>query len=471
MLFPERLRQLRELSGLKQKEIAKKIGVDIPMYSRYEHGERRPKREQVVKLARIYKTDPDELVALWLANSAINEIGNDKLAEKAMVFLREELGGEEANALHTQVAPVQEENPTTIPEKTYRIEIPAIDPSKRNLVKQLGNRQFPQFYEGEALKIVGRIEDESIDCIVTSPPYWSLRRYDTDGIAADQVEEYIEHIAAVMRELHRVLKPSGSLWLNMGDAYNNKALQGLPWRIALRMIDQQHWILRNDVVWDKQNSSFDSSTDHLRNVHEFIFHFVKSEDFLYNDEELRQYFNRLDKKKSSGKTSSGVTGSHYRNNILQSTALSEEEKKNAQAELDKVVAMVNQGEIPDFRMFVREFEGQVLESKSEKAKAINEKGYYFLLYNKHGAMPGDIWNILPEKSNIDRYNVFPEDLCRITILATCPQDGIVLDPYCGTGTTCKVAFDLHRRSMGIDINGNYVAMARERVQQQPLSLF
>ena len=83
MLFPEKLRQLRAESGLKQKDIAKKIGVDIPMYSRFEHGERRPKRETVVKLAKIYGTDVEQLVALWLAFAALNEIGTDKLAERA----------------------------------------------------------------------------------------------------------------------------------------------------------------------------------------------------------------------------------------------------------------------------------------------------------------------------------------------------------------------------------------------------
>ena len=106
MLFPEKLRQLRAESGLKQKDIAKKIGVDIPMYSRFEHGERRPKRETVVKLAKIYGTDVEQLVALWLAFAALNEIGTDKLADKALVYLREELGE----------APVPTSVPTEAPE-------------------------------------------------------------------------------------------------------------------------------------------------------------------------------------------------------------------------------------------------------------------------------------------------------------------------------------------------------------------
>ncbi len=466
MLFPEKLRQLRALSGMKQKDIAKKIGVDIPMYSRFEHGERRPKRQTVVKFAKIYGADADELVALWLAYAAINEIGTDKLADKALVYLREEFGD--------ATLPTTAANPQTLdtPTQKFKIEVPAIDPAKQNIVRALGSNPFPQYYCGDALKLLSRVENDSIDCIITSPPYWGLRRYGADSIATDNIDEFIENILAVTSQLHRVMKPSGSLWLNLADTYQNKALKGLPWRIALRMIDEQGWILRNDVVWDKQYSAFDSSFDHLRNTHEFIFHFVKNDDFYYDDEELRLFFNNVaNKNTKDGKTSSGVTGMKYRRNVMGSTALSDEEKKNALTELDKVVAMVNNGEIPDFRMFIRSFPGQVLDSKSEKAKSINEKGYYFLLYNKNGTMPGDVWNIAPANSPIERYNVFPESLCHLIILSTCPDEGIVLDPYCGLGTACKVAYDLHRRAIGIDVNEDYLQKAKEKIQQQPLSLF
>lgn len=431
------------------------------MYSRYEHGERRPKREQVMKLARLFKTNCNELVAMWLAHTAMNEIGNDPLANQALMLLNHELGNDDkamGTESYTKVAPKESK--------------PLLPIVPRTLVRELGDTPFPQYHEGDALEVLNRVEDDSVDCVVTCPPYWSLRRYGTDGIATDNIEEHVAQIVAVMGQVKRVLKPCGSLWLNMGDAYHNKALQGLPWQVALSMIKEQGWVMRNDVVWDKQNSSFDSSTDHLRNVHEYVFHFVKSDDFYYNDEELRLYFNHMnERRKGEGKTTSGVTGARYRNNIEQSTALTAQEKEQAHARLNQVVAMVNNGEIPDFRMFLRENQGQVLDSKSEKAKSINEKGFYFLLYNKNGTMPGDVWTILPEKSNIERYNVFPEDLCRLAILATCPHGGLVLDPYCGTGTTCKVACELHRQSMGIDKNAQYLQEARNRVQQQPLSLF
>ena len=100
-----------------------------------------------------------------------------------------------------------------------------------------------------------------------------------------------------------------------------------------------------------------------------------------------------------------------------------------------------------------------------------------LVYNevmnmgRKGLMPPDVWNIDSEKSPIERYNVSPELLCRLPIVATCPEDGLVLDPYCGTGTTCKVAYELNRRSIGIDINPERLRLADGRVEQRSLSLF
>ena len=86
-------------------------------------------------------------------------------------------------------------------------------------------------------------------------------------------------------------------------------------------------------------------------------------------------------------------------------------------------------------------------------------------------MPADVWDIAPEKSEIERYRVAPERLCRLPIAVTCPRHGIVLDPFCGTGTTCKVAYDLDRRSIGIDVNGDRLERARRRIEQKSLSLF
>lgn len=438
MLFSERIRTLRKEQGVLQRQLAEAIGVDVPMYSRYEHGERHPKREQVVKLARLLGTDAGELVALWLAEEAMNAIGHDKMSERASQLLLEQLGGNVAPTPSTAaLPPVPDTLPPTpvgdtlppapsslegelrtqnaeLEKRNAELEVrnaelearnaeleaqnvqsaidptlvkaPEADAASRNVVARMGHNPMPYYIKGDARLVMATIEDESIDCIVTTPPYWNLKKYNTESIQARTMDEYSDELLRVMAEAWRVLKPQGSLWLNLADVYADRALQALPWRIAMQMMDLQGWTLRNDVVWNKPLGEYGSGLDHLRNVHEFMFHFVKSADnFYFAEAELRRY-----------------------------------------------------------------------------AKQIGEKS---------GVMPGDVWSIEPEKSAIERYRVSPESLCLLPIVATCPRDGIVLDPYCGTGTTCKVAYDVNRRSIGIDINDDRLQRARGRVEQKSLSLF
>ena len=103
---------------------------------------------------------------------------------------------------------------------------------------------------------------------------------------------------------------------------------------------------------------------------------------------------------------------------------------------------------------------------SGRAKELRDKGYYFLRYHPKGSKPSDVWDILPEdtQKREKHFAAYPEDLCRIPILATCPDDGVVLDPFCGTGTTMKVASELGRRSIGIDISEEYIELARNRCE-------
>ncbi len=380
MLFSERIRTLRKEQGVLQRRLADAIGVDVPMYSRYEHGERHPKRAQVVKLARLLNTDANELVALWLAEAAMNAIGHDKMSARAAELLREQLGD---GSLTPSPVPVVQPEPTIEP---LLVKAAERDAAERTVVSQMGHKSMPYYIKGDAREVMGGIEDASIDCIVTTPPYWNLKKYNTESIKQKTLDEFCDELLRVMAEAWRVLKPQGSLWLNLADVYDKRAQQGLPWRIALRMVELQGWTLRNDVVWNKPLGEYGSSLDHLRNVHEFMFHFVKSaEDFYFDEDALRR-----------------------------------------------------------------------------NAKQVGEKTTI---------MPGDVWNIEPEKSAIERYRVSPETLCLLPIVATCPRDGIVLDPYCGTGTTCKVAYDVNRRSIGIDINEDRLARARTRVEQKSMSLF
>jgi site-specific DNA-methyltransferase (adenine-specific) len=341
----------------------------------------------------------------------------------------------------------------------------------------LQNIIYPVFYIGDSLTMLKHIPDKSIDCSMTSPPYWGQRCYENGGIGLEsKPEQFIENLLEVTKEIHRVLKKTGSFWLNIGDTYKNKSLQGIPWRVAIKMMDEQGWILRNDVIWNKHKGAMDSSSDKLRNIHESVFHFVKSNSYYYNDEAIRLNPQSTSVRNGAIVSSSGVCGVRYKRQIELSTALSKEEKTNAMQDLHTVLSRVERGEIPDFRMIIRN-QQRTTHSDSERvsgrAKELKDKGYYFLFYSKNGSLPTDIWDILPEDSQNreDHYAVYPEDLCKIPILATCPPDGIVLDPFCGSGTTNKVAYDLHRRSIGIDISAEYINIAKQRVAQLHLNLF
>ena len=331
------------------------------------------------------------------------------------------------------------------------------------------SRISPLFLLGDTLHILRDIPDETFDMAMTSPPYWGKREYDNGGIGLEKhYAQFISDLSDICAEVKRVLKSTGSFWLNIGDSYEKKNLLGIPWRVAIKLTDEQGWVLRNSVVWNKIKGGPDNTKDRLRNVHELVFHFVKSP---------RGYYYDADAIRSTPKTSkvingsivsaTGVSGVRYKRQIELSTELSKGEKHKAFAALEEMLMEVENGNIADFRMIIRG-QQRTTHSDSQKvsgrAKELHDRGYYFLKYHPNGSKPSDVWDILPEDTQKRKthFAPYPQDLCRIPILSSCPQDGIVLDPFCGTGTTMLVASQLGRRSVGIDISEEYIHQAEER---------
>jgi DNA modification methylase len=332
-------------------------------------------------------------------------------------------------------------------------------------------RLAPLFIQGDALNVLRRCPSGIFDFAMTSPPYWGKREYHNGGIGLERkYADFIDHLLDVFAELKRVLKESGSFWLNIGDSYSDKRLLGIPWRLAIKMTDEQGWTLRNSIVWNKVKGGPDNTLDRLRNVHENIFHFVKyPRGYYYDADAIRSAPKKTKVVNGSVVSATGVSGVRYKRQIELTTALTGEEKAAAMAELEDMLGDVARGEVADFRMIIRG-QQRATHSDSEKvsgrAKELRDKGYYFLKYHPNGSKPSDVWDILPEdtQNRHEHFAPYPEDLCKIPILATCPPNGLVLDPFCGTGTTMLVASHLGRKSVGIDIAPEYLEIADRRCE-------
>jgi DNA modification methylase len=323
--------------------------------------------------------------------------------------------------------------------------------------------------EGRASEALENLPDALIDCVMTSPPYWSVRQYQGSSALGEEPtpEQYVEDLIAELSELPRVLKPTGSLWLNIGDTYLKKNLCGIPWRAALAL-QQEGWILRNAVVWDKVKGNPDNAKDKLRDLYEFVFHFVRQRSYFYDLDLVRNPPAQPTVKNGRVMTATGVSGAKYRRQIERSTVLTDEERTAARVALDDALGRVADGSMPDFRMIIRGQQRMTHSNVVEvsgRAGEIEKRGFCILPYHAKGSKPGDVWQIIPEdKWRVDKHcAVFPAELCRAPILATCPADGILLDPFVGTGTAVKVATDYGRRAIGVDTSREYLEVAQSRL--------
>jgi site-specific DNA-methyltransferase (adenine-specific) len=332
-------------------------------------------------------------------------------------------------------------------------------------------KNSPLLLNGDAVVVLRDLPDACIDFAMTSPPYWGKREYENGGIGLEKdYRDFVKHLTAVFAELKRVLKPEGSFWLNLGDSYDGKGLVGVPWRVAFELIDNQGWILRNSVIWNKLKGGMDNSKDRLGNVHENVFHFVKqAKGYYYNADAIRSKPRESKVVNGAIVSATGVSGVRYKRQIELSTALSDAEKSAAFTSLDGMLADVGSGRASDFRMIIRG-QQRTTHSDSEKvsgrAKELRDKGFYFLKYHPKGSKPSDVWDILPEDTQHreTHFAPYPVDLCYLPLLATCPEGGTVLDPFCGTGTTLIAARNLGRKSVGIDISCRYLELTQERCE-------
>jgi DNA modification methylase len=304
--------------------------------------------------------------------------------------------------------------------------------------------------QGDVLSGLAAIKDNSVHCCVTSPPYWGLRDYGVEGqLGLEKTpQEYIAKMVEVFREVRRVLRKDGTCWLNVGDSYAMTSMRGknstfhglidqskqgivgisksipdglkpkdlclIPFRLAIALQEDGWWV-RSDIIWAKPNPMPESVTDRPTKAHEYLFLLAKSERYYFDQDAVRIPLARLWDDNNGGS---------WAHTHLQ----------------------------PD------------------GTKAGHHSGAY-PRPNPHGANIRTVWTIPTQPTPEAHFATFPEALIVPCIKAGCPEGGIVLDPFFGSGTTGIVAKKLQRKWIGIELNAEYIKIAERRIEKECGGLF
>lgn len=294
---------------------------------------------------------------------------------------------------------------------------------------------------GDVLERMNDIPDESVDCVVTSPPYWGLRDYDNDMQWGSEHHwmTYLEKLDALMTEIRKVLKPAGTVWINLGDTYSKgpcparKSRIGIPWRFYTRCIDDG-WIARNDIIWHKPNAMPSSVTDRLTNTYEPVLFFAKDEKYYFNLDAVKVpciYPLNTTTGNAGPKKWSQIPGQRING-------------FNRNRVAGKADWIPKQDRVPG-------------------KNANTYRGFNARYVPAPDKNPGDILRITTKPYAEAHFATFPPELPEFCIKAGCPKSGVVLDPFLGSGTTATVAERLGRDWMGIELNPEYEPMIRRRI--------
>jgi DNA modification methylase len=323
--------------------------------------------------------------------------------------------------------------------------------------------------------------DGCVDCVVTSPPYWGLRRYpDPRQIGLEPTPEaYVDGMRRVFDSLHRVLKDTGTVWLNLGDSYcttapgtgmagpsatstldrnarldaqdaergknvrpmtpaglKPKDMVGVPWRVAFAL-QADGWFLRSDIVWAKPNCMPESVTDRPTRAHEYVFLLAKSHHYFYDAEAIREPYS-------------------------DSTLREFEQPYDGVPLKDYAIVGVQNPSALKKRMVDKQ------RGHSRRHAGFNDRWDAMPKkeQQERGANRRSCWFISPQPYGGAHFATMPEKLVEPCILAGCPLGGLVLDPFVGSGTVVAVAERLGRRGVGLDLS--YQDLSKERTAQRGL---
>lgn len=307
-----------------------------------------------------------------------------------------------------------------------------------------------EILQGDCRDVLGSLSDGSINCCVTSPPYFGLRDYGVEGQLGLEPtpDEFVAAMVEVFREVRRVLRDDGTLWLNLGDSYagtgkssggaqgkrwevagadttgpcggkwkpapeglKQKDLIGIPWRVAFAL-QADGWYLRQDIIWHKPNPMPESVTDRCTKAHEYIFLFAKSERYYFDADAIKEQA-----------VSNHASGNGFKGR-----------------------------------------QGGAIHMPMSGGAGTADQWLPGGMRNRRS-----VWTVSTKPFKGAHLATFPPDLIDPCVLAGCPVDGTVLDPFFGAGTTGLVAQKHGRNCVGIELNPDYIAIANERLGLAPVS--
>lgn len=290
--------------------------------------------------------------------------------------------------------------------------------------------------EGDCREVLAALPDQSVHCCVTSPPYFGLRDYGVDGQMGLELtpEDYITGMVLVFREVRRVLRADGTLWLNIGDSFGagkNKLL--MPARLALAL-QADGWILRQDNVWFKKRPMPESVQDRSTCAHEFVFQFAKASTYHYDRDAVRTPL----AESSIGRLAQNVADQ------------SGSARANGGAKTNGAMKAVG---------------GDKQRGHTRRHAGFNDRWDAMSKAEQmaNGANLKSVWHLAPPNFAGAHFATMPEELAEICIKAGCPRGGTVLDPFGGAGTTGLVADRLQRDATLIELNPAYAEIARKRL--------
>ena len=340
---------------------------------------------------------------------------------------------------------------------------------------------------GDALTELRKMPDKSVNCCVTSPPYWGLRDYKVDGQLGleETPEEYVDRlVGGVFHEVFRVLCDDGTLWVNIGDSYNaagrtghgtrigykqgtnrasatgadacrpsaaglkEKDLVGIPWMVAFAL-RADGWYLRSDIIWSKKNCMPESVKDRPTKSHEYIFLLSKSASYYYDHEAIREPYAEVSIARAG---------------------------RNSYPNEERALAFPGQPSFRDrgegtIKLYAASHKGSSFNKGKTASHQLERASEGEREDNPAGRNKRSVWDISTKPFFGAHFAVFPPDLIEPCILAGCPEGGVVLDPFTGSGTTGEVALKNFRRFVGIELNpiyANEIAIPRlEREAGRP----